>query len=297
MDLKYFIKTLNDKWWGRIFLFAVILYPFYHFVFLNLLFVDFSYGIMSYLILLTFTTALSIFIEKFRANSKWFLIGIFWDSSTNKNMKFLFVLLTATFLFIIIFMLILGAEIRLFKYFDISWLAFIILNLLLLAAIEEITFRGIVFQSLLQTYGLITSSVVISLLFMIVHLPNFGSTFLSGLNIFLFSLATCFIFYISKSLIIATLYHYLWNIYQVLFLGWNVSGFSYYYGFINLKKNNLPDIITGGNFGIEGSVLLTFILLLHMYLIFKYIKISPSINAKLFVRDYSKNPSNNLKVL
>jgi len=290
MDIKFFIKTLIELWWGRIFLFALILYSFYHFVFLNLLLMDISNGIIAYLILLIFTSALSIFIEMFRTNSKWFLFGIFWNKPTNKNSKFIIVLLSATFLFIILLMWMLGAEIRFFEYFDSSLLALILFNVLIFAAIEEIMFRGIVFQSLLETFGLISSSIIISLIFMVLHLPNFGITFLSALNIFLFSMATCFIYSISKSLIIVTLYHYLWNIFQVLFLGWNISGFSYYYGLININKNNIPDIITGDTFGIEGSILLSFILLLHMYLIFKYIKISPSINAKLYIREYSNPP-------
>lgn len=290
MDTKFYIKTLTDKWWGRIFLFATILYTFYHLVFLNLLLIDISKGTLAYLIFLIFSLALSISIEMLRTNTKWYLIGVFWDKATIKNSKFVFVLLTATFLFIILFMLMLGAEIIFFEYFDSLWLALMIFNILILAAIEEIIFRGIVFQSLLKSSGLISSSVIISLLFMMFHLPNFGTTFLSSLNIFLFSMATCFIYFISKSLIVVILYHYLWNLFQVLFLGWSLSGYGHYYGLIKVIKNNIPDIITGGSFGIEGSMLLSFIILIHMYLIFKYIKFSPVINARIYIRDYS-NPS------
>ena len=74
--------------------------------------------------------------------------------------------------------------------------------------------------------------------------------------------------------------------YQVLILGWSVSGINYYYSVTQFSKNNLPEIISGGSFGIEGSLATTILLILSGYLFYQMLKINPEVSALLFKRDY-----------
>ena len=56
------------------------------------------------------------------------------------------------------------------------------------------------------------------------------------------------------SIVYPVLYHAFWNYTQVL-LGFPVSGHEYEHSILTLNYNVSNDIITGGEFGLEGSVL------------------------------------------
>lgn len=121
------------------------------------------------------------------------------------------------------------------------------------AIIEEILVRGIIFRILEEKLGSYISLSISSLLFGIFHLANAHSTFLSSLCIttagFLFGAA----FIYSRNLWLPIALHFAWNFTQSGIFGAITSG--------NEKTNSLfeakiqgPEIITGGEFGPEGSI-------------------------------------------
>ena len=80
----------------------------------------------------------------------------------------------------------------------------------------------------------------------------------------------------------------MWNLYQVLILGWKISGIDYYFSISQFSRQNLPDIISGGVFGLEASLSITILIILNLVVFYKFMKINPEITALLFKRDYGK---------
>ena len=75
----------------------------------------------------------------------------------------------------------------------------------------------------------------------------------------------------TKNLWFPTFFHFGWNFFQGLF-GFEISGFNVDSWKIISHENtgNVPDIVSGGAFGIEGSVITLSCTIICTYLIFKY---------------------------
>lgn len=126
---------------------------------------------------------------------------------------------------------------------------------------EEVLFRGIVFRLTEQLLGTWAAAVFSALLFGFAHALNPGATLWSSIAIALEAgLLIAFIYVTTRSLWMAIGFHAAWNFVQGPLLGVRVSG------------NELPSIfrseasgpgwLTGGDFGVEASVVSVVILVL-----------------------------------
>lgn len=125
--------------------------------------------------------------------------------------------------------------------------------MLLVAVSEETVFRGYILNNLLQSVNKWVALGISSLLFALFHAGNPGITLLAVTNIFLSGLLLGLNYLYTKNLWFAIMFHFSWNFFLGPVLGYEVSG---------LPLNSLleqyiqgPDWITGGGFGLEGSVL------------------------------------------
>lgn len=121
------------------------------------------------------------------------------------------------------------------------------------AIIEEILVRGIIFRILEEKLGSYISLTISAVLFGIFHLANPHGTLLSSICIIMagFLFGAAFIY--SRNLWLPIALHFAWNFTQSGIFGAITSG--------NEKTNSLfeakiqgPEIITGGEFGPEGSI-------------------------------------------
>lgn len=121
------------------------------------------------------------------------------------------------------------------------------------AIIEEILVRGIIFRVIEEKLGSYWALTISSLLFGVLHLWNPNSTILSSICIttagFLFGAA----FIYSRSLWLPIVIHFAWNFTQSGIYGAITSGNEKTNSLINAKIQGL-EIITGGEFGPEGSI-------------------------------------------
>lgn len=131
---------------------------------------------------------------------------------------------------------------------------------LLMAAValaEELLFRGLVFQRLIDGVGLWPAQVIISVFFVLTHMgnPNIeGATRLwAGANIFLASIVFGLAYVRTRSLALPIGLHFMANVTQGVVFGFGVSGSSE----PSLLIPHLPvgmDWLTGGAFGLEASL-------------------------------------------
>ncbi len=126
------------------------------------------------------------------------------------------------------------------------------------ALAEELLFRGFVFQRLIQSVGKWPAQVLIGGLFILTHIDNPGMSgitkTLASINIFLASLMFGIAYLKTKSLAMPLRIHLMANFMQGTILGFGVSG-EKDSSLLNPVFQHAPVWISGGEFGIEGSIL------------------------------------------
>ncbi len=152
---------------------------------------------------------------------------------------------------------------------------FIVSIILFMAAFdEELIFRGYILNNMMDS----TSNRWIalagsSLLFALLHSGNTNvwSTWVPMTELFAAGFILGISYTFTKNLWFPTFFHFGWNFFQGLF-GFEISGFNVDSWKIISHENagNVPDIVSGGAFGIEGSVITLSCTIICTYLIFKY---------------------------
>jgi len=125
------------------------------------------------------------------------------------------------------------------------------------AAAEELLFRGVLFQRLIDGVGVWPAQILISLLFFLTHMGNPGMEgsirLLAGANIFLASILFGLAYVRTRSLALPFGLHLSANLTQGVVLGFGVSGAaepSLLTPLFRIER----DWLTGGAFGLEGSL-------------------------------------------
>ena len=124
------------------------------------------------------------------------------------------------------------------------------------AAAEEFLFRGYLLQALAEGSRRWLAAVLLSLGFAVVHLGNPDITVVGIANIFLVGLVIAILYFQTLRLWLPIGYHLSWNLAHGWFWGFDVSGIELEHKVLIATPNG-PDLVTGGGFGLEGSVLTT----------------------------------------
>lgn len=136
--------------------------------------------------------------------------------------------------------------------FSFKELILSILVYIIVAIAEEVLFRGYILRNLMYSFNKYVALIVSSLLFAMAHGFNPNMSWFSYLDLFLAGLLLGISYIYTKNLWYPIALHFSWNFFQTLF-GFNVSGQDFY-SLIELKITN-KNIINGGDFGFEGSIL------------------------------------------
>ncbi len=124
------------------------------------------------------------------------------------------------------------------------------------AAAEELIFRGYLLQALAEGSRRWLAAVLLSLGFAVVHLGNPDITVVGIANIFLVGLVIAILYFQTLRLWLPIGYHLSWNLAHGWLWGFDVSGIELEHKVLIATPNG-PDLVTGGGFGLEGSVLTT----------------------------------------
>lgn len=140
---------------------------------------------------------------------------------------------------------------------------------LLVAITEEFALRGFVLERMLQGgvnkfWALFLSATLFSL----VHIANPNFNFLSFINILLAGILLGSSYIYTRNLCFPIALHWFWNWIQGPVLGYEVSGNKFCDGLLTL---HLPEanLINGGAFGFEGSILCTVLMVAGTAVILK----------------------------
>lgn len=146
----------------------------------------------------------------------------------------------------------------------ISWVL-----MLLVAVTEEVAFRGFVLGHLLNAgINRFTALLLSSALFSLMHIFNPNFSVIAFLNIFLAGVLMGSTYVYTRNLCFPIALHLFWNWFQGPVLGFGVSGGNYDNTLLTL---NFPEenLINGGAFGFESSILCTALIVIAIVVILR----------------------------
>jgi len=158
------------------------------------------------------------------------------------------------------------------------------LFILIASAFEELLFRGVIFQALLEKLGIGITLLISSLIFSSVHLFNNHFNLIAFINTFLAGMVLGLMYIQTKSLYLPISYHFFWNYLQELILNSNISGNSFEFSIFTQDFSSLPILFFGGSYGIEGGLVATLLLIITGIIVLLLAKPSPYITSKLLKR-------------
>lgn len=139
---------------------------------------------------------------------------------------------------------------------------------LLQGGTEEVATRGWLLTRIAARTNLPLAIAISSSLFGILHMGNAGVTFLSVLNIILDGVLAALLFIYTDSIWLVVAQHGTWNYVQGNLLGFQVSGTGADASIFSFTMGSGPDWLTGGEFGAEGSIITTLVLLLSVVIVY-----------------------------
>ena len=140
---------------------------------------------------------------------------------------------------------------------------------LLQGGTEEVATRGWLLTRIAARTNLPFAIAISSSLFGIHHLGNAGVTFISLLNIVLDGVLAGLLLIYTDSIWLVVAQHGTWNYVQGNLLGFQVSGTGADASIFSFTMGSGPDWLTGGEFGAEGSIITTLVLLVSVVMVYR----------------------------
>ena len=147
------------------------------------------------------------------------------------------------------------------------------------ALLEEILFRGYLMLFFSKVIGIKFTIILLSFLFTCIHLFNPNLDIIGLANVFLAGVTFSLIYYYTGNLWLVGAMHTLWNFILGFIVGSQISGIITYNSvFFSIPVEN-KDLISGGKFGFEASIIETILeLTISLFVIYLIKKEKNKIN-------------------
>ena len=147
------------------------------------------------------------------------------------------------------------------------------------ALLEEILFRGYLMPFFSKVIGIKFTIILLSFLFTCIHLFNPNLDIIGLANVFLAGVTFSLIYYYTGNLWLVGAMHTLWNFILGFIVGSQISGIITYNSvFFSIPVEN-KDLISGGKFGFEASIVTTIVeLTISLFVIYLIKKEKNKIN-------------------
>ena len=152
--------------------------------------------------------------------------------------------------------------------FKVSGIIFSFILFVFVALNEEILFRGYILNNLLDSTNKYVALLISALIFSMLHSLNPNFSFIAFINILLAGIILGSTYIFTRNLWFPISLHLFWNFFQGPVMGYSVSGMK----IESIFKVNLTgsELINGGQFGFEGSLVCTLLLIPAIALILIY---------------------------
>jgi uncharacterized protein len=223
--------------------------------------------IVHYLILLSGITALTLGFRKHIDGKDFISLG-FKRSGMNKDFALGlvtgFAIISGGFIILYLSGRLSIREIRP----DYPFLAGSVVLCLLISWTEELSFRGYILNNLMESLHPFNGLLVSSLLFAAFHSLNPGMAMVPFINLMLAGVLLGIVFIYTRTLWYALSLHFSWNFFQGPVFGFPVSGIEMS-GLLRQEPAG-EKLLTGGDFGFEGSLICSLLIILCIFALNKY---------------------------
>ncbi len=134
---------------------------------------------------------------------------------------------------------------------------------------EEVMCRSYFLVSVARRYPLWVAVLLNSLVFALLHLGNSGLSVLAIVNLVLFGIFASLYFVRRGNIWGIAAFHSVWNWVQGNFYGVKVSGIDVSNSLFTTHTGRSADWLSGGNFGLEGSIFVTIAFVIGSVILYK----------------------------
>lgn len=286
-----FMQRILASWWKRIITYVALNLLIFICIFAITYCLDKLFNLESPVFLIAaFTPFISLFfssavIEGLRKGHRLTAFGIHFTRKSINDLLLSATLIIIPFTLLIISLKLLKINIITSDIFYYKLFMDALFFLFGVVITEELIFRGIIFQAILDRFGIFPALLISSLAFSIGHYINPDFNGIAFVNTFIAGILLGVMYIQTKSLYLPIFWHFFWNYFQATLLGSKVSGYKLGYTVIYSDWISLPHWLFGGDYGLEGGMICTLILLLTFPLILKFAKPSPYVSAMIFKRN------------
>lgn len=143
------------------------------------------------------------------------------------------------------------------KDLKIGTIIILIILVLIQGFLEEIVFRGYLMTRLAAKKGKWIAIILSSLFYLVFRMSNPTTSKLDLINIFLISIVMSLLYWYFDNILVIAIFHAFWNCVSGVILGFNISGIRVSDSLFAVKAISDKQILIGGSYGIEGSIIST----------------------------------------
>lgn len=123
---------------------------------------------------------------------------------------------------------------------------------------EEVLTRSLLFAGISHKLNLLAGIIISAFFVTVMHLGNDGIDILPLLDLFVFGVFAALVMIKTKNILLISGFHAAWNCFQGNVFAFPVSGTNVGNAFIHVTTHG-PRFLSGGNFGVEGSIISIFV--------------------------------------
>lgn len=143
------------------------------------------------------------------------------------------------------------------KDLKIGTIIILIILVLMQGFLEEIVFRGYLMTRLAVKKGKWIAILLSSMFYLVFRMSNPSTSKLDLLNIFLISIVMSLLYWYFDNVLVVAIFHAFWNCISGMVFGFNISGIKVSDSIFTVETFSDKQILTGGSYGIEGSIITT----------------------------------------
>ena len=143
------------------------------------------------------------------------------------------------------------------KDLKIGIIIILIILVLMQGFLEEVVFRGYLMTRLAAKKGKWIAIILSSIFYLVFRMSNPSTSKLDLINIFLISIVMSLLYWYFDNILVIAIFHAFWNFISGVVFGFNISGIKVSDTIFTVDAISDKQILTGGSYGIEGSIIAT----------------------------------------
>lgn len=236
----------------------IIAYSFIQGILFEYVFKDLvGYSIISVLCSYIFSAGILLFFVKYFEKTTYDYFGFSKENNVLAIKAGLGLAIFSVVGVVVILLISNNISLILSNNFKIGTIIILIILVLIQGFIEEIVFRGYLMTRLAAKKGKWIAIILSSLFYLVFRMSNPTTSKLDLINIFLISIVMSLLYWYFDNILVIAIFHAFWNCISGVILGFNISGIRVSDSLFAVKAISDKQILIGGSYGIEGSIIAT----------------------------------------